>query len=61
MQPRMKSFYNLKTYFQNQSTAGIPQLLQYTPQQINLLAHMWTYTVMDDAGEAIQSLKERFS
>lgn len=57
----LANFPNLKTYFQNHSPAGIPQLLQYTPEQINLLAHMWTYTVMDDAGEAIQSLKEQFS
>lgn len=57
----LANFPNLKTYFQNQSTAGIPQLLQYTPQQINLLAHMWTYTVMEDAIEALQSLKEQFS
>lgn len=56
----LANFPNLKTYFQNQSAARIPQLLQYTPQQINLLAHMWTYTVMDDAGEIIQSLKEQF-
>ena len=55
----MANFPNFKTYFQNHSESGIPQILQYTPEQINLLAHMWAYTVMEDAGEMIQALKKR--
>lgn len=56
----MANFPNYQTFLQNQSGSGIPQLLQYTPQQINLLAHMWTYTVMEDAAEAIQTLRNQF-
>lgn len=52
----MSNFPNLGVFFQNRNAAGFPELLNYTPQQINLLAHMWCYTVMQDAGETLLAL-----
>jgi hypothetical protein len=54
---RMDNFPHFKTAAQNQTDDGIPQVLQYTPEQINLLAHMSCYTVMHDAQEILRSLR----
>jgi hypothetical protein len=43
----------LSTVFQNTDSWGVPQLLMYTPAQVNLLANMWSWIlrnqVMQDA------------
>lgn len=52
----MSNFPNLGVFFQNRSAAGLPELLHFTPQQINLLAHMGCYTVMHDAGDTLLAL-----
>jgi hypothetical protein len=49
------NFPNYKTVCQNKDRLGIDELLLLTSQQINLLAHMWCYTVIN-AGQAIRSL-----
>jgi hypothetical protein len=54
----MSNFPNLGVFFQNRTAAGLPELLKFTPQQINLLAHMWCYTVMHDAGDTLLALRE---
>lgn len=56
----MKNFPNYDTISQNKGPHGVPQLLQLTAEQINLLAHMSCYTVTNNAGETIQSLKRQF-
>lgn len=53
---RMDNFPHFKTTAQNQTDDGLPQILQYTPEQINLLAHMSCYTVMHDAKQILLSL-----
>ncbi len=53
---RLSNFPNYNIFAQNSDQAGLPQLLNLTPQQINLLAHMWCYTVMHDAGETLQAV-----
>jgi hypothetical protein len=54
----MSNFPNLGVFFQNRNAAGMPELLHYTLQQINLLGHMWCYTVMHDAGATLLALQE---
>ncbi|NEO98624.1 MAG: hypothetical protein F6K58_08080 [Symploca sp. SIO2E9] len=49
------NFPNYKTTFQNKSDLGIPEILKLTPQQVNLLAHMTCYTVIN-AEEMLKSL-----
>lgn len=46
------NFPNYKTVFQNEDALGIDELLLLTAEQINLLAHMWCYTVVE-AGRMI--------
>ena len=44
---RMTNFPNYETVFQNSDAIGIPELLLLTPQQVNLLADMWTWAVLE--------------
>jgi hypothetical protein len=61
----MANFPNLATVFQNKGKiAGVwvPEVLQYTPQQINLLANMQYYNIMGDTStkmltEIMKSIK----
>ena len=41
---------------QNQNEKGLPQLFQYSPEQINLLADMWSYNITNDARETLLGL-----
>ena len=50
------NFPNYDIFAQNKNRAGLPQLLNLTPQQINLIAHMHCYTVMHDAGATLLGL-----
>ena len=43
----LRNFPNYKTVFQNKDAVGIDELLLLTAEQINLLAHMWCYTVTE--------------
>lgn len=42
----MSAFPNLGIFFQNRNAAGLPE-------QLNLLGHLWCYTVMEDAGATL--------
>jgi len=55
----MANFPNYGTVFQNKASDGIPEILLFTAQQINLLANMWCYTIMGDGGQAIESIKSK--
>lgn len=50
------NFPNYDIFLQNKNRSGLPQLLNLTPQQINLIAHMHCYTVMHDAGATLLGL-----
>lgn len=52
----LRNFPNYHIFSQNTNRAGLPQLLNLTPQQIHLIAHMHCYTVMHDAGETLLGL-----
>jgi len=52
----LHNFPNYHIFLQNQNRAGLPQLLNLTATQINLLAHMHCYTVMHDAGATLLAL-----
>ncbi|MGB0388775.1 MAG: hypothetical protein ACPGWR_28480 [Ardenticatenaceae bacterium] len=54
---RMDNFPHFRTIGQNQTDDGIPELLHYSPQQVNLLAHMWCYNIMHEAKDLLLSLK----
>ena len=47
----LANFPHYKTVGQNNNLSGVPQLMQLTAEQINLLAHMSCYTVMSVADE----------
>ncbi len=47
----MANFPNYDTVNQNSDILGIKELLMYTPRQINLLADMWTWAILQIAGE----------
>lgn len=47
----LANFPNYRTVGQNNNLSGLPEILQLTAQQINLLAHMSCYTVMSVAEE----------
>lgn len=52
----MANFPNLATVFQNKSNIDgvwVPEILQYTAQQVNLLAHMQYYNIMGDKSAAL--------
>ncbi len=52
---RMTNFPNYDTVFQNRDLIGIPELLLLTPQQVNLLADMWSWAVLE-IEDAIQKV-----
>ena len=55
---KMTNFPNYDTVFQNRDLLGIPELLLLTPQQVNLLADMWTWAVLeieDEIQKIVQS------
>jgi hypothetical protein len=43
----MANFPNYETVFQNRDAIGIPELLLLTPQQVNLLADMWSWSILE--------------
>jgi hypothetical protein len=43
----MANFPNFETVFQNRDAIGIPELLLLTPQQVNLLADMWSWSILE--------------
>jgi hypothetical protein len=45
----MANFPNYGTVQQNSDFIGIKELLMYTPRQVNLLADMWTWAILDIA------------
>ena len=47
----MANFPNYDTVNQNSDAIGIKELLMYTPRQVNLLADMWTWAVLQIAGD----------
>ncbi len=47
----MANFPNYDTVQQNSDLLGIKELLMYTPRQVNLLADMWTWAILDIADE----------
>jgi hypothetical protein len=47
----MANFPNYETVFQNRDAIGIPELLLLTPQQVNLLADLWSWSVLEIADE----------
>lgn len=47
----MANFPNYDTVQQNSDRLGIKELLLYTPRQVNLLADMWTWAILDIAGD----------
>lgn len=52
---KMTNFPNYDTVFQNRDAIGVPELLLLTPQQVNLLADMWSWAVLEIEDE-IQKL-----
>lgn len=48
---KMTNFPNYDTVFQNRDLIGIPELLLLTPQQVNLIADMWSWAVLEVADE----------
>ena len=52
----LHNFPNYDIFAQNRGPTGLPILLHLTAQQINLIAHMWSYTVTADAGDFLQGL-----
>lgn len=58
---RLDNFPHFDTIGQNESDAGLPQVLCYTPEQVNLLAHMWSYTVVTDVAEEVAAQLETFA
>ena len=54
---RLDNFPFFKTTGQNHSKHGLPQLLYYSPEQINLLADMWSYNITHDARDALLTLR----
>jgi len=55
---RMDNFPYFKTAGQNYTDNGVPQLLYYSPEQINLLSHMWCYNIMHEARDILLSLSQ---
>jgi len=55
---RMDNFPHFGTVNQNKTEAGIPQFLYYSPQQINLLANMWSYNIIDEAKDILLNLNQ---
>jgi hypothetical protein len=55
---RLDNFPYFRTAAQNHTDDGIPQMLYYSPQQINLLANMWCYNIMHDARDILLSLNQ---
>ena len=53
----MANFPNYETVFQNKDIIGIPELLLLTPQQVNLIADMWTWAMLEIADEIQKLLK----
>lgn len=47
----MANFPNYDTVQQNSDLLGIKELLLYTPRQVNLLADMWTWAILDIADD----------
>lgn len=47
----MANFPNYDTVQQNSDRLGIKELLLYTPRQVNLLADMWTWAILDIADD----------
>ncbi|HEX6098821.1 MAG TPA: hypothetical protein VF432_21075 [Thermoanaerobaculia bacterium] len=48
----MANFPNYDTVNQNSDWTGVvKELLMYTPRQVNLLAHMWTWAILDIADD----------
>lgn len=47
----MVNFPNYETVFQNRDLVGIPELLLLTPEQVNLLADMWSWSILQIADE----------
>jgi len=50
----------LGTINQNKSKDGIADMLPVTREQMNLLAHLWHYTVANDAADLLTSLVAKF-
>jgi hypothetical protein len=47
----MVNFPNYETVFQNKDLLGIPELLLLTPEQVNLIADMWAWAILEIAPE----------
>ena len=47
----MANFPNYETVFQNKDILDIPELLLLTSEQVNLLADMWTWAILEIADE----------
>lgn len=48
---KLKNFPNYETVFQNK-----PEMFQLTPQQINLLANMWHYSITDSSSDLVNTI-----
>jgi hypothetical protein len=55
----LSNFPNYETFNQNTNEAGVPEIFHLQPEQINLMAHMWQYTVQHEAGGQLQALREQ--
>ena len=55
---RLDNFPHFGTVNQNQTDDGLPQFLYYSAQQINLLAHMWSYNIMHEASDQLLALSQ---
>ena len=53
----MTNFPNYHTVFQNRDLLDIPELLLLTPQQVNLLADMWTWAVLELEDEILRLVR----
>ena len=56
-----KGSFRKRGAFDDQNTGSdeIPNLLNYSTQQINLLSDLWAYHVIQEAGEMLFELKDR--
>lgn len=57
----LANFPHYETFNQNRSEAGTPELFSLRPEQVGLLAHMWSYNLTVDAAGDLQQLKTRFT
>ncbi|MDM8532656.1 hypothetical protein QUF63_15915, partial [Anaerolineales bacterium HSG25] len=55
---RMDNFPFFGTINQNKTDEGIPQFLYYSAEQINLLAHMWSYNISQEAKDVLLKLSQ---